>query len=159
MGDIVFNIAKGRVAEFYNRVDSNDPSTSVLTIVLLKSTGLESDAVLKDYDNLSVILAAANDEADFTNYARKELTDSDLAAFAADDTNDRVDLDFADLTWTSAGGASNNTIGKLLVCYDGITGSGADTAILPLTAHDFSVTTDGSDLTAQVATAGFYRAS
>jgi hypothetical protein len=30
VADFVFNIAKGRVAELYNRVDSNDPANSVL---------------------------------------------------------------------------------------------------------------------------------
>ena len=34
MADFVFNIAKGRVAEFYNRVDTNDPANSALVIVV-----------------------------------------------------------------------------------------------------------------------------
>ena len=33
MADFVFNIAKGRVAELYNRVDSNDPANSAIIIV------------------------------------------------------------------------------------------------------------------------------
>ena len=158
MADGVFNIAKGRVAELYNRVDSNDPTNSALIVVLLSAA--EADGTLEDYDDLSTLLGAAgNTEATFTNYARKSLTDTDLSAFAADDTNNRVDLDFADQTWTSAGGASNNTLVKLLVCYDNDTTGGTDSNIVPLTHHDFSVTTDGNDLTAQLASAGFYRAS
>jgi hypothetical protein len=35
VADFVYNIAKGRVAELYNRVDSNDPANSVLVIVVI----------------------------------------------------------------------------------------------------------------------------
>lgn len=158
MADGVFNISKGRVAEFATRVDSNDPTNSAIVIVLLKAG--EADGTLEDYDDLSTLLAAAgNTEADFTNYARKVLSDTDVATPAPDDTNNRFDVDLPDQTWTSAGGASNNTLVKLLVCYDGDTTGGTDSNIIPLTHHDFSVTTDGSDLTAQFAAAGFYRAS
>ena len=34
MANQIFNIALGRVAELYNRVDTNDPANSVLIIVL-----------------------------------------------------------------------------------------------------------------------------
>lgn len=158
MADGVFNIAKGRVAELYNRVDTNDGTNSALIVVLLKAA--QADATLEDYDEMDALLAnAGNTEAVFTNYARKTLTDTDLAAFAPDDTNNRVDLDFPDQTWTSAGGAANDTLVKLVVCYDPDTTAGTDTTLVPLTHHDFAVTTDGNDLTAQLATAGFYRAS
>ena len=33
MANIVFNIAKGRVIEFYNRVESNDPASSALILI------------------------------------------------------------------------------------------------------------------------------
>ena len=39
------------------------------------------------------------------------------------------------------------------------TTAGTDANIVPLTMHDFVVTPDGSDITAQIAAAGFYRAS
>jgi hypothetical protein len=158
MADGVFNIAKGRVAEFFYRVDSNDPSTSGFKVVLLKSSGLEAEDTLNNYDTISALLAGTNDEADFTNYARKTLTDSDITMPAPDDGNNRIDLDIADQTWTTAGGATNNTLGKLVIVYFPDT-SGADTTGIPCTYHDFSVTTDGSDLTAQIASAGFFRAA
>ena len=63
-----------------------------------------------------------------------------------DDTNDRYDIDIPDQTWTSVG-------------YDSDTTGGTDANILPCTHHDFSVTTDGSDLTAQIDAAGFFRAA
>jgi hypothetical protein len=158
MADGVFNIAKGSVAERVRRVANNDPANSALIIVILKAA--EADATLQDYDSLDDILTeAGNTEADFTNYARKTLTDSDLSDPTVDDTDNRVDSDIPDQTWASAGGASDNTTAKILVCYDPDTTSGDDSNIIPLTHHDFAETTDGNDLVAQVNTAGFHRAS
>jgi hypothetical protein len=158
MGDFVANIAKGRVAEMYNRVDTSDPTNAVLVIVALKASGIEADATLQDYDTLADVLAAANDEATNTGYARKVLSDSDISAFAADDTNNRVDLDIPDQTWTGVQ-ATGGAWAKLVICYDGDSTGGADSAIVPLTYHDFAVTPDGSDITAQINAAGFFRAS
>ena len=154
MADFVFNTAKGRVAEFYNRVDSNDPANSALVIVA--AVAGSTDAALKDLDTLAAVLAATA-EATNSGYARKVLTDADLAAFAADNTNDRVDLDFADQTWTAVAAGSNWA--RLYICYDSDTTAGTDSNIIPLTSHDFVVTPDGSDIVAQLAAAGFYRAS
>ena len=156
MADFVFNVAKGRVAELYNRVDSNDPANSALIIVVIDANG-DTDATMRDRDDLGALLGGTANEVTNTNYARKVLTDADLSAFAPDDTNDRVDLDIADQTWT--GVAAGTAWTDLLVCYDSDTTGGADSAIIPLTLHDFAVTPDGSDITAQIASAGFFRAS
>ena len=40
-----------------------------------------------------------------------------------------------------------------------ITAGSTDANIEPMTLHDFSLTPDGSDITAQIAAAWFYRAS
>lgn len=146
MADGVFNIAKGAAAE-----KVRDGAT-VLIVLLMKAN--EAEATLVDYDELAALFApAGNTEADFTNYARKTgLT----ATLTVDDTNDRVDLDLPDQTWTAAGNGANNTLTKLVVAYEE---SAAETGRVPLTHHDFSVTTDGSDLTAQFNAAGFYRAT
>jgi len=157
MADQVFNVALGRVAELYNRVDINDPANSALIVAVLATAGIESDAVLKDKDDLAAVVAGTTNEVTNTGYARKVLTDADIVAFAPDDTNDRVDLDIPDQTWTgvSAGDGFND----FLVCYDDDTAAGTDANIVPLTMHDFVVVPDGSDITAQIAAAGFYRAS
>lgn len=158
MANGVFNIAKGKVNEYMARVDGNDPANAVLVIVLLQAN--VADATLVDFDELDALLTdAGNTEATFTNYARKVLDDTDIAAPTPDDTNDRMDADIGDQTFTTAGGATNNTLTKLLVCYDPDSTGGTDSAIIPLTHHDFAVTTDGSDLIAQIAAAGFYRAA
>jgi len=46
-----------------------------------------------------------------------------------------------------------------VIGYDSDTAAGTDSNILPHSMHDFVVTPDGSDITAQVATAGYFRAS
>jgi hypothetical protein len=156
----VFNIARGRVVEFYRNVKGNTPANSAFVAVLLKATGLEADDVLNNHDDLGALLAAANDEATFTNYARKTFTDVELATVPApDDTNNRTDLDLPDFTWASAGGASNDSLGKLIICYDSDTTLGTDANIIPCTYHDFVYTTSGVDLPAVVSAAGFFRAA
>lgn len=157
MADFVFNIAKGRVVEFFNRVDTNDPANSALVIVVLATSGLESDATLRDADTLAAVVAGTTNEVTNTGYARKTLTDADITMPAPDDTNDRFDLDIADQTWT--GVAAGDGWSKLLVCYDSDTTAGTDANIIPLTAHDFVLTPDGSDITAVINAAGFFRAS
>lgn len=157
--DIVFNIALGRAVELYNRVDLNDPSTAVLWVALLATTGLEADATLKDMDTFSAVVAGATNEATNTNYVRKILTDADLTAFTPDDTNDRADLDVPDLTWGAMAGDGTGAISALVIGYDATTSGVTTTAMVPITKHGFVVSPDGSDLTAQVSAAGFFRAS
>src|SRR3990172_8013536 len=132
VANFVFNISKGRAAEFYNRVDINDPAAAELVIMLLAATGIETDAVLRDM--------------------------ATLAAFAPDDGADVVNLDIPDQTWVGVANDGTGAIGDLDIGYDPV---GAQTMadIVPMTQHDFAVTPDGSDITAQIAAAGFYQAS
>lgn len=156
MANQIMNIALGRVAELYNRVDLNDPANSALVITVWNSTA--TDATIKDLDTVAALEAdALTAEVTNSGYARKVLTDADLVAFAPDDTNDRVDLDIPDQTWTAVAAGSAWT--DLSINYDNDTAAGTDANIVPLTWHDFAVTPDGSDITAQIAATGFYRAS
>ena len=159
MSDGIFNIAKGRIVELYNRVKNNDPANAAFIIVLLKAG--EADGVLEDYDDLgALLLAAGNAEADFTNYARITLTDAELAALPApDDANNRYDLDLPDQSYVNAGGATNNALVKAFVCYDSDTTAGTNANIIPLTHYDYAPTTDGSNLNLEFNAAGFFRAT
>lgn len=154
MADFVFNVAKGKVAQYCTNVDTSSPANSRLKLIPIESTSIEADSTMKDYDDLASLLAGTSNEQ--TTMGRKTLTSTDVT-ITVDDTNDRVDIDISDITWTAAGG---NAISKLVIVYcpDGVT-PGADSTFIPLTAHDFSVTPDGSDVTAQIAAAGFFRAS
>ena len=153
MANIVFNIAKGRVAELYNRVKSNDPANSALVLIPIETSGLEADSVLVDKDTLADVLAGATNEQ--ITMGRKVLTDVDLAAFPApDDANDRMDLALPTVSWAAASG---NGISKILVAYDSDTTGGTDANIVPLTLFDFAQTPSGSEI--QMIGGPFYRAS
>lgn len=153
MANIVFNIAKGRVVELYNRVKSNDPANSALVLVPIETSGLQSDATLIDMDDLAAVLAGATNEQ--TTMGRKVLTDSDLASLPApDDANDRYDISLPQVTWTAPSG---NAISKILVAYDADTTGGTDSNILPLTMFDLVYTPNGIDL--QLNSGVFFRAS
>lgn len=153
MPNIVFNIAKGRVVELYNRVENNDPANSALILVPIETAGLETDATLIDVDTLTALLAGTTNEQ--TTMGRKVLTDVDLAALPApDDVNDRYSISLPTTTWTAATG---NAISKIAVCYDNDTTTGTDANIVPLTMFDFVVTPSGTDI--QMTGGEFYRAS
>lgn len=153
MANIVFNIAAGRVIELYNRVESNDPSTSALILVPIETSGLETDAVLRDKDDLAAVLSGTTNEQ--TTMGRKTLTDTELAALPAPtDASDYYEISLPTVTWTAASG---NAISKILVCYDANTGTGTDSDIVPLTMFDATATPDGNDL--QLTGGVFFRAT
>ncbi|MFB7776922.1 hypothetical protein [Streptomyces bauhiniae] len=134
MANIVFNIAKGRLAAYADLPLTND----ALIMVPLAAAGLGSDATLMDCATLTAVKAAATEQ---TTLGRKTLTG---VTVTVDNTNDRVNLDCADVTWTATAGAA---IGAVVICYDGDTTAGTDADIIPLTKHDVSMTPDGSDFT------------
>ncbi len=154
MADIVFNQGLGRIVELAHRVNNNDPTDAAIILAALGSAA--ADSVLKDLDTLAAIEAnGSTAEATNSGYARKTIT---TLTVTVDDTNDRTDVDYADQTWTGVA-ASPGAWTDLLNCYDGNTGGGSDSDIVPLTLHDFAVTPDGSDITAQLNAAGFFRAA
>lgn len=145
MANGVFNIAKGRAKELYNRVKSNDPAASVFRLLLF--TGAGTDATLRDLDNVAAIEADAG-FAEMTDgsYARKVLADTDLAALPApDDGADDNSYTLPDTTWTALAGGESVT--RLVVAYDA-TGADTDANMLVVTFHDFVVTPNGGDVTA-----------
>lgn len=157
MADFVFNIAKGRVGSYVQQVKDGSPADSRLVVVPIETTNIEADAALKDHNDLSALLAGSSNEQ--TTMGRKYVVAGDIT-LTVDDTNERLDIDMSDITWA---GATGNAISALVVCYipDGNATGGvsADTAVIPLTKHDFVVTPDGSDIVAQINSAGFFRAS
>lgn len=153
MSDFVFNVAKGRVAELFNRVDSNDPTNSAIIVVPV-DRGAATDATLKDLDTLSAVLGAVT-ERSTSNWSRKTLTDTDLAAIAADDTNDRMPVAIPNILWSP--GPTAGSVTDLLVCYDSDTTGGTDANIVPLVMLAFAITPDGSDVQANAG--DIYRAS
>lgn len=148
MADVVFNIAKGRVAELAKLGLTND----ALIAVPIETSGIESDATLVDYATLATLLAAANNEQT-SNLTRKTLAS---VTVTPDNTNNRQDVDAADITWTAATG---NAISALVICYDDDTTGGTDANLIPLVKLDCVATPSGGDITYQFAAGGFFRAS
>lgn len=155
MADFVYNIALGKVAEYAARVEANDPTNSAFVVVALVAGGV-SDATLKDLDTLDAVLATAANEATNANYARKTLANGALT-ITVTDGSDKVEVDFADQTWTAVGAGDVWT--DLIVCYDSDTTGGTDANIVPLVQLDFAVTPNGGDITMQLNASGFYRAT
>jgi len=145
MANFVFNQAHGKVAE-----KAADGAT--LKLLVLKTAG--SDADLKDLDTIAAVLAeGATSEADFTNYARKTLSN---VAVNVSDVDDDVSVDADDVVFSLAGGASNNTTTDVII-YEDVDGSDANA--IPLVQLDAVFTTNGNDVTLNFSADGFYGAS
>lgn len=157
MGQAVFNRGKGRGVEWAERVNANDPTNAVLVVMVLATSGIESDAVLVDKDSFADVVSGTTNEVTNSGYARKVLDQAAGITITYDDTNDRVDVFFPDQTWT--GVAAGDGWNDVVVGYDSDSTAGTDANILPHTLHDFVVTPDGSDITLDVPTAGYFRAS
>lgn len=156
MPAFVFNIALGRVAEMYRRVEENNPANSALVLVAINNGGT-SDAVMQDYTTLAALLADAG-VAEVTNsgYTRRVLTDAELAAVPApDNTNNRIELSLPAVTWAAI--AAGTAWTDLVVCYDPDTTTGTDADLIPLTLSDFVKAPDGGDI--PMAAGVFFRAS
>ncbi|SOD80117.1 hypothetical protein SAMN06272781_6876 [Streptomyces sp. 1222.2] len=145
MANITFNVALGRAASL-----AALPATSdALILVPLEASGLESDAVLRDKDTLADVVSGTTNEQ--TTVGRKTLTG---VTVTVDDTNDRVNIDASDVTWTAPTG---NVIGAMVICYDPDSTGGTDADLIPVTKADVVWTPDGNNFT--LAIADFFRAS
>lgn len=154
MANYVMNIAKGRVRELIERVDTNDPADA--KIILIPLSASETEANAQDTDTVTAFLATAANEQTAGGWVRKTLTDTDFAStdYDPNDTDNRGDASLPSVTWTGPTAGSNTT--GLLVAYTE-EASPTDAGTIPLTHHDFVVTADGNDV---ILNAGdFFRAS
>lgn len=129
MAATIPNIAKGRMNEFVNRVNDDDPSTSGFVVVLLTDSGIESLATLRDYDTLAAILAASNTESALASYARLVLDEADVAAPTVDDGADEQTFDVTDFDFSTLEAGEN--IAASVISYAPDTG-GADSTFIPV---------------------------
>jgi hypothetical protein len=154
VANYVMNIAKGRVRELIERVDTNDPADA--KIILIPLSASESEANAQDTDTVTAFLATAANEQTGGGWVRKTLTDADFAStdYDVNDTDNRGDASLPSVTWT--GPTAGSDVTGLLVAYTE-EASPTDAGTIPLTHHDFAVTADGNDV---VLNAGdFFRAS
>lgn len=154
MSNRIFNVAKGRDVQLLMNVNENNPVNSAFILVLLKVN--EAEATLNDHLTLASLLTA-NTEADATGYVRKTLDNTAGLTFAIDTVNDVVSTDMPDPVWATLGGTVDNTLTKLLVCYDPDTTGGTDTDIIPVYHFDVlspNNVTNGNNFTAQIHVSG-----
>ena len=152
MANLVFNIAKGKAGQYFQNVKDNSPAGCEIVVIPLEATGIEADATIKDHDTVAALLAGTSNAQ--TTMGRKDVVGAGLT-LTVDDTGDLLKVEMSDQTWTAATG---NPVSDLLLAFDP-TGASADSALIPLTLHDFSVTPDGSDVVADVGTNGVYQAT
>jgi len=124
-----------------------------LRVMLLKT--VEADATLQDRTTMSSLLTA-NTEANFTNYGRLTLAG---VTVTRDFTNQQVSVTYTSpLTWTNAGGATNNTLAAIIFYYDP---DSTDTMAncIPLWKDEFVTTTTGVTMNYVMPTGGTFVAS
>lgn len=143
MANGIFNISKGRIAQYGSLPLTND----AIIAVPLEAAGRVSDATLMDYADLATLLAGTTNEQ--TTMGRKTMTS---VTVTVDNSGDKVDVDCDDFTWTAAAG---NAIDRIILCYDNDTTGGTDSNIVPISYHDFVATPDGNDIVVTVAAGGF----
>ena len=148
MAALIANIAKGKFAYYSTLPAAND------ALIWVLFSGSETDANVRDTDTLTTMIALAVDEATFTGYSRQTATG---VVVTVDDTNDRVDVDAADPSWSPTTAQALTRIGLF---YDPDTTGGTDGDLIPLFVDDFALTTPTSGtVTYQVNAAGWGRSS
>lgn len=148
MAALIPNIAKGKLAYYAGLPAAND------ALVWILFSGSETDDNLRDADTVAAIEALTTAEATFTGYAR--VTASSVTV-TVDDTNNRVDLDAADPSWSPT---SAQALTRIVLAYDPDTTGGTDADLIPLFIDDFAITTPTSGTVSYtVASGGFARAS
>jgi hypothetical protein len=152
MANHAFNIAKGRAIELVNRVKTGDPAASRLYVIPLSTSVAQATA--EDVDDFAALITAGAVEQTAGGWARITIAAADITAVTPDDTNNRFDGDFIDLSF-GAITTGNNATG-LVVCYASVA-TPTNGQLVPISHHDFAITADGSVVTGTVAV--FYRAA
>lgn len=154
MGNLVFNTALGAVKQLVKNVEDNSPAAAVLRMHAWVITATDAD--VGNQDTIAELQALAlSAEATNSGYANISLDETDIT-ITVDDTNDWVDLIVGDQTFTSVVAGDNWT--DITISYDAA-GTDTDANTELLTLHDFVVTPNGGDITADEGANGFYRAS
>jgi hypothetical protein len=149
--DFTFNQAKGRQRTFGELAGG---ANDALILVILQSSGLGTDATLKDDDTLAAVLTHAT-ECTASGYSRKTLAN---VTVTVDDTNDRLNVDCDDVSLGAVGtGGAPQTQAKVVIGYDPDTTGGTDSSIIPIAAFSWDTVLDGSTVSITMPTDGpFY---
>jgi hypothetical protein len=156
MANQLMNFARGSIGWYSDVLRGLLPANSRLVIVVLEVA--EADDALNNHNELGALIGAAgNTEVTSTNYARIEVAGANITWTVDDTGNDAQAIFDADQVFSNISQLAAEVWVKLLVCYDADNGVGTDTDIIVLTHHDFSVTPNGGDITADFdQTNGYY---
>jgi len=154
MADLVFNTALGRVTQLVDNVEQNNPAAAVIRMHAWVCTAADDD--VNNQDDVAALEAlASNTEATNSGYANQSWEAADIT-ITVNDTTNLVDIDSTDVTFSAIVAGSNWT--DVSISYDAA-GTDTDASTLLLTFHDFVVTPNGGDITANFAAAGWYQAT
>lgn len=150
MANQIFNSARLKAGYYLDPALGLSGANSRLVIIALEAA--EADDTLNNYSDLGALLGAAgNTEATSTNYSRIELASADVT-FTVDDTGNTAQIKVdVDQTWSTVSQSGSESWVKLLIAYDPDNTVGTDADLLLMTHHDFSVTPNGGDITADFA--------
>lgn len=152
MADFVINHSLGRTAEIF------DDGANCILVTL---SAMDADATVKDGNPDNVLgggsgildLGGTTEQTGSAWSPRKTIANGSITV-TVDDTGDNVRVFLPDQTYTAVA-VSNDTV-DMFVCEDGA----SDALRNVLTSHDFAVTTDGNDVTADFnVTNGFWTSS
>ena len=137
MANMVTNAAKTDFMAGDLAWDSDD-----IRVGLISGASVPGGALDPDLNDVAGLLGVSGVvECAATNYARKTTSSRTVTKNTA---NDRADLDFANITWTSLGGAANVPIRAAFVYKEGA----SDAARRLISVHELTATpTNGGDFT------------
>ncbi len=143
MANQMMNFARGKVGYYMADALGLNPANSRMVVVVLEVN--EADDTLNNHDELGALIAGSNTEWSVGAYSRTETAAAGVTTSVDDSANDAQAVLDADITYTTVTGTAAT---KLLTCYDADNGTGTDTDIIVLTHHDWAVTPNGGNITA-----------
>lgn len=134
MASLVFNNAM--LDSVTGDLDLEEGQNDIRVALVMTNTTADTEE-----ETATVSAFSTLDECDGANYSRKTLASQ---AVAIDATNDRVEFDFEDLTWTALGNGTRNLQGILILKH--VTN---DTDSVPIAFIEFAANQSpgGSDFT------------
>ena len=133
MAAVQANVAKGREVEFYNRVNDNDPTNSAFIMAVIAAGG-DMLTTLQDYATFATLFAGPSNEVTNTGYSRKTITDSDIAPYTVDNTNNWIALTLPLQTFSTI--TAGDVWDIVVLGYDNDTTGGTDANIVPISYHE-----------------------
>lgn len=137
MASLVFNNAM--LDSWTGDLDLEEGQNDIRVALVMTNTTADTDEESATVDAIGTL-----DEMDGTNYARKTLSSQ---AVAIDTTNDRVEFDFEDLTWTALGNGTREVQGMLILKH--VTND-ADSVPIAFVEFSSSQNPGGSDFTVTI---------